>query len=347
MIAKARIAKIESNLTPQQVVLNWLAETLRQHDSYHVWFEQVLGQPSGEFPLNKVTKTLREAARAAMKGQGRSASAEADDDAVQEAHFLVKLFLRTYEMLQDQAQRFDASLSICVLKMRLCGFRAMLDLDVREAIKVLRGGAMPATARRSDIDRLSRRLEEYSLDPLPGSSKARRQKKQAAGKLDDDAAHGTMGSWFRMRIGIDELGDDIVDFLVKVRLTREMIQAISRTYFAGQPILFRKDSERLEKLVGAAEGLATMHNIMLWTYDFRPEGDDSSGGQPRVFEPPIDSLIDQEAVREQVIANVAKNVAYEVRLAKAETLIGLGESDQGHRLIREAFLKLYGPGKPQ
>jgi hypothetical protein len=343
MIAKARIAKIESKLTPQQVVLNWLAETLRQHDSYHVWFEQVLGQPSGEFPLNKVTKTLREAARAAMTGQGRHAAVE-PDDAVQEAHFLVKLFLRACEMLLEQVRRYDASLSICVLKMRLCGFRAMLDMDVREAIKVLQGDAKPVAAPRGDIDRLSRRLEAYILDPLPGSSKARRQKKRAAGELDDDAAHETTGSWFRMRISIDELRADIVDFLVKVRLTREMIQAISRTYFAGQPILFHKDSKRLERLVGAAEGLATMHNIMLWTYDFRPKGGDSPGGRPRAFEPPPDSLIDQEAVKEQVMANVARNVAYEVRLAKAETLIGLGESEQGHRLIREAFRKHFGTG---
>jgi len=346
MIVKSRMAKIEGNLTPQQVVLNWIADKMRRFSSFEELGLWGIEQPGSEAPLNKTAKAAREAVRAAMKGQPKDAINDAEWQAVREAHFLVKLFLRACEMLLEQARCYDSSLSICVLKMRLCGFRAMLDKDVREAIKLLRGGAKPVAARRGDIDRLSRRLEEYSLDPLPGSSKARRQKKQAAGEPYDNAPGGTMDSWFRMRIGIDELRADIVDFLVKVRLTREMIQAISRTYFAGQPILFRKDSARLEKLVGAAKGLTTMYNVMLWTYDFRPKGDDSPGGRPRPFEPPLDSLIDQEAVKEQVMANVRRNVAFDVCMAKAETLIGLGDNEEGYSLAKKGFLKRYGPRKP-
>jgi hypothetical protein len=77
MIARNRIAKIEGNLTPQQVVLNWIADKMRRFSSFEELGLWGIEQPGSEAPLNKTAKAAREAVRAAMKGQSTGAIEEA------------------------------------------------------------------------------------------------------------------------------------------------------------------------------------------------------------------------------------------------------------------------------
>jgi len=77
MIAKSRMAKVEGKLTPQQVVLSWIADKRRRFGSFEEMGEWMIDQPDTEAPLNKTAKAAREAVRAAMKGQSTGAIEEA------------------------------------------------------------------------------------------------------------------------------------------------------------------------------------------------------------------------------------------------------------------------------
>ena len=346
MIVKSRMAKVEGKLTPQQVVLSLLAGIMRGFDSFLEWAEWVRDQPGCEAPLNKVTKAVLEAVRTAMKGRPREAIYAAQEQALREAHFLVRLFLRVQEMLQDQMSCLRDGAANCVLRMRLRHLHAVIDGDVREAIIFLHREPKPTSERLDGIGVLSRRLSEYFLDGL-SDSVPQQHEKEAADDSDDDPGGQTANSWFRMMTDVDEIRDCLVDHLSRAYLAREMVQTIRRTYFAGQAVLFREDANRLEETVKAAEKLAGLHNGMVWCYASSPKSDSGPGESGSWNdEPPHERLIDLEATKANVAADVRRNVAFDVCMAKAETLIGLGDNEDGYRLARKGFLKRYGARQP-
>jgi len=334
MIARNRMAKVEGKLTPQQVVLNWVADKRRRFGSFEELGEWLIEQPGSEAPLNKTAKAAREAVRAAMKGQPKDAINEAEWQAVREAHFLVRLFINANEMLLRNIVPFRLEAEKCILKLRMRFIQLVICQDVREVLLLLRIDPNGARALENLPKRLTQRLEAYLPDneePLPQEEAI----VDAPAEAPDEQGER---SWFSEITDIGGLRDEIIDYAIKAYLVRGVIDALRRNYFAGQPIMLLGNSLYLEAVVKQAESLARQYNGLVPRNPFLPRF------EPDEDETPPEGLIDLEEVKAAVAANVRRNVAHDVRMAQAETLAGLGMNEEACRLGREAFHKHYGPG---
>ena len=130
MIAKSRLAKIEKNLTPQQVVLAQLDEALRRFDSYQGWADWRLERPD-ESPRSQAVSATRDAIRNTMKGQPKDAVAKAEDAAVREAVFLTTLLLNVRGQLRDSQAACGLEACVCARGVQVLLLRDAIGEDVR------------------------------------------------------------------------------------------------------------------------------------------------------------------------------------------------------------------------
>ena len=130
MIAKSRLAKIEKNLTPQQVVLAQLDEALRRFDSYQGWADWRLERPD-ESPRSQAVSATRDAIRNTMKGQPKDAVAKAEDAAVREAVFLTTLLLNVRGELRGNQAAYGLEACVCARGVQVLLLRDAIGEDVR------------------------------------------------------------------------------------------------------------------------------------------------------------------------------------------------------------------------
>ena len=344
MIAKSRMAKIEGKLTPQQVILNWLAGVMRRFNSFDEWAEWVSEQPGSEAPLNKSAGAAREAVRVGMKGQPKESIYRAENQAIQEAHFLVRLFLNATQMLNRQAVHLELEAESCIFRLHLRFVQLAICRDVWEMLFFLRTDPKAAAALKNSPKRLMQRLEIYRLDGeehWPGEEADVEAPAEAPSEQADR-------SWFSLMTDIDGLREEIIDLVTRAYLGRDVVEAIRRNYFAGQPVLFPASARYLEAVVEAVEGLAQRYNALVPRNPFRLcFAGRLEEGEPCEDEPTPEGLIDLEEIKATVAAKVRGTVAFDVRMAQAETLVGLSMNEEGYRLGLEAFRKQYGPSKQE
>ena len=344
MIAKSRVDKIEKGLTPQQVVLNWIADKMRRFSSFEELGEWQIEQPGSEAPLNKTAKAAREAVRAAMKGQPKGSIEHAEDRAIKDAHFLVRLFINANEMLIRNTVLFRLEAEKSVLRLRLWLMRLAVWQDVWETHFFLCNAPGKAAAIEAVPEWLMQRLEKYRLEGEEFWPRDEADVGPAAAAQGEQAEP----SWFSELTDVGGLREEIIDYAIKAYLVSDVIEALRRSYFAGQPILFPANSRYLEAVVKQAESLVRQYNVWVPRNPFRLRLLQKPGdGEPTEDETPPEGLIDLEEIKSAAAANVRRNVAHDVSMAKAETLAGLGMNEEACRLGREAFHKHYGPKKPE
>ena len=130
--------------------------------------------------------------------------------------------------------------------------------------------------------------------------------------------------------------------LGRLYLHESVIDAIRGNYFGGHAILFPAESQRLEGLIETAEALVDEYNGFVGAVRTAPVTESRVQGQSAPDEgnegaPPIGL----EAVRNRAAAAVRVEVAFIVRMAKAETLVLLGEAEAGWDLAAEAYTQRY------
>jgi len=118
------------------------------------------------------------------------------------------------------------------------------------------------------------------------------------------------------------LRDQLHRHLGEVRLHQMVIEAIGRSYIAGRAILFPEHARLLASVVQTAEVLAEEYNgfARAWVGDSQE-----------------DPLIDLEEIDRLAAEAVRGEVAYAVRMTKAETLVALGMNDEGFQMAVEAY----------
>ena len=164
MTNKTRLAKVEKNLTPQQVVLAYLAEIMRRFDSFNDWGDWV-AENMAEAPLIKVARAAEDAVRNSVKGQPKERVAKAEEDAVREAIFLGKLFLNVTHKLLEDADNYRLQALFCARSLQLLLLKEAAGSETREII-----GASDAKAGLNGIvgvrDQIRRHLGEVRLHQM-------------------------------------------------------------------------------------------------------------------------------------------------------------------------------------
>ena len=92
MIGTRRVARLEAALTPRQATLLWLAEA-HAFGSLHAYATWLVEQPPSANPLVHVPHMARLAVETSLRGQPRSLVAEAEQQAVLDGVFLIRLVI--------------------------------------------------------------------------------------------------------------------------------------------------------------------------------------------------------------------------------------------------------------
>ncbi|KKL65149.1 hypothetical protein LCGC14_2157860, partial [marine sediment metagenome] len=123
-------------------------------DSFEAWSDGV-ARHLDEAPLIKVARAAEDAVRNTMKGKSRDAIARAEDDAVREAVFLVKLFLKVTGGLLDKAANYGLQVSLCARSLQLLLLKGAVGKGVREATRFFDAKSSPSNVRmvRDEIRR--------------------------------------------------------------------------------------------------------------------------------------------------------------------------------------------------
>jgi hypothetical protein len=113
MTLSRRVAKLETSLSPTQLVLRWLAEA-HACGSLEAYVASILDLPGDEQPIDRLCREAYEGARARLRGKPADQVQTAVRSALRETLFRYELVLRIYETaheLLDQEVLIDAALS--------------------------------------------------------------------------------------------------------------------------------------------------------------------------------------------------------------------------------------------
>ncbi len=308
MIAKNRMDKIAKDLTPQQVVLGWIGDKMRRFNSFHELGEWQIDQPCSEAPLNKMADLVCDAVRAAVKGQSKAALIEAEQRAVREAHFLVRLFINVNEKLVRDATQFDLEAKVILLRLRRLAeyrrkgeeFYPRSDGSVASEAAVSEDENGPSLfTALTEGDRLREEIVEYAMKAF----------------LSRGVVEAMQQNYFAGQSVLFPVEAKYLDAVVK------------QAEFLVQQYNFWVPSNPFRAGLGSLS---------------RCEANDA---EPAEEETPPEGEIDLEKIKAAAATNVRRDLAFAVRMAQAETLAGFGMNEDGARLGREAFHKHYGPSK--
>jgi hypothetical protein len=113
MTAQRRLAKIETSLSPTQLVLRWLAEA-HGYGSLEDYVGLLLDVPADQQPIDRLCREANEGARARLRGKPAEQVRRAVNSALRETVFRFELVLRIYVVtreLLDREALIDAALS--------------------------------------------------------------------------------------------------------------------------------------------------------------------------------------------------------------------------------------------
>jgi hypothetical protein len=113
MTAERRLAKIETSLSPTQLVLRWLAEA-HAYGSLEAYVGSLLDVPADQQPIDRLCREAYETVRARLRGKPAEQLRRAVNSALRETVFRFELVLRIYvttRELLDREALIDAALS--------------------------------------------------------------------------------------------------------------------------------------------------------------------------------------------------------------------------------------------
>jgi hypothetical protein len=171
MTAERRLARVETSLSPTQLVLRWLDEAHR-YDDFDAYSRAIFALGPGALPLDRL---VREARASAEAGSQRRSREERDDTlrtAIRQTVFLFHLILRAIELAQTALDR-DA-----LVHSALCAHLGLVMADsgtVRrclfpsraEGLIALRGGAIARAFELRALDTARRQVEARYLGGHP------------------------------------------------------------------------------------------------------------------------------------------------------------------------------------
>ena len=98
---KRRIDDLGPNLTPTEIVLRWLDETLKLH-SMHDFIVALKGKPNDAWPLIRLPKEAENAVRSSMKGKPWDEINSAEREAIRDVIFLYYLHINLNCKVADE-----------------------------------------------------------------------------------------------------------------------------------------------------------------------------------------------------------------------------------------------------
>ena len=113
MTSERRLAKLETSLSPTQLVLRWLAEA-HAYGSLEAYVGSLLDVPADQQPIDRLCREASDGARARLRGKPAEQVRKAVNSALRETVFRFELELRIYvttRELLDREALIDAALS--------------------------------------------------------------------------------------------------------------------------------------------------------------------------------------------------------------------------------------------
>jgi hypothetical protein len=170
--AERRLARVETSLSPTELVLRWLDEA-HAHDSFVAYSRAIDALGPGALPLDRLVREARDAAEAASRRGSREKRDETIRAAIRQAVLLFHLVLQSI-VLAEAA--LDREALMCTALSAHLGLVMADDGDVghsifrsrAEGLTALRGGAVARASELRALETARARVEARYLGGHPG-----------------------------------------------------------------------------------------------------------------------------------------------------------------------------------
>jgi hypothetical protein len=171
MTAERRLARVETSLSPTQLVLRWLHEA-HQHDDFETYSRAIFALGPGALPLDRLAREARASAEAGSRRESRERRDETIRTAIRQTVFLFHLILRAIELTQAA---LDREALMCTALSAHLGLvmaddgraRHSVFLSRAEGLTALRGGAVARAAELRALEAARKHVEARYLDGYP------------------------------------------------------------------------------------------------------------------------------------------------------------------------------------
>jgi hypothetical protein len=171
MTAERRLARVETSLSPTQLVLRWLAEA-HQYDDFDTYTRAIFAVGPEALPLDRLVREARASAEAGSRRESREQRDETIRTAIRQTVFLFHLVLRAIELAQAALDRE------ALLHSALCAHLGLVMADDGTAghsvfqsraagLTALRGGAVARASELRALEAARKRVEARHLDGYP------------------------------------------------------------------------------------------------------------------------------------------------------------------------------------
>jgi hypothetical protein len=169
--AERRLARVETSLSPTELVLRWLNEA-HGHDSFVAYSRAIYALGPGALPLDRLVREAREAAEAASRRGSREKRDDTIQTAIRQTVFLFDLVLQTI-VLAEAA--LDREALMCTALSAHLGLVMADDGDAghsvfrsrAEGLTALRGGAVARASELRALETARARVEARYLGGHP------------------------------------------------------------------------------------------------------------------------------------------------------------------------------------
>ncbi len=167
--------------------------------------------------------------------------------------------------------------------------------------------------------------------------------RDVAGETEPPGQRKRDGGEDAVNVGPDQdrvvaVGDQMWHHLGRLYLHESVIGTVRGNYFGGHAILFPAESQRIRRLVGTAEAIVDEYNGFVSAIQTVPVTEARQKGKERSRRAAWDALaIRPEDVKRSAAAAIRQEVMFFVRMTKAETLIALGQNQEGYNLVAGAY----------
>jgi len=238
---KKRIDKVETSLTPKQAVLLWMEES-HSHGSiwaYALWLKE---QPDSAYPLVRMPQQVREAVRAAMKGESREVVGRYVDSAERDVAFLFKLvYLVNARVIDDSRSTAFAFLWLLEKLKTLRGEKGKDFIKEagawREYTRLVMG---EVDAVHGAVDAIARRYFDSRVILSPDLAKERRD---------------TLEAWDK----VIEMYNGMVEERVDQKKVKELLLDREKEWISNEPAVQTKAAFLVDLAKAEALGLLGEH----------------------------------------------------------------------------------------
>ena len=171
MTAERRLARVETSLSPTELVLRWLDEA-HGHDSFVAYSRAIYALGPGALPLDRLVREARDAAEAASRRESRENRDETIRAAIRQTVFRFHLVLQTIVLAEAALDRealmctaLSAHLGLVMADDRTAGHSVFRSRA--EGLTALRGGVVARAAELQALETARARVEARHLRGHP------------------------------------------------------------------------------------------------------------------------------------------------------------------------------------